>query len=106
MISADLAELIQSLGSLWAIELLLLLRRNPERSWPVDDLVVELRSSRALVEGVLVRLNDRGLVERQADGASRYQTSSPAHADLVTELDNLYTERPLAITQALHGASN
>jgi len=103
VISADLAGLIQSLRSLWAIELLLLLHRKPEQAWRIDDLVVELRSSRALIDGVLSRLHELGLVERQPDGTYRYRVAAPALEDLVGELDRLYAERPLAIAQAIHG---
>ena len=104
MISAELAGFIQSLRSLWAIELLLLLHRRPEQAWRIDDLVVELRSSRALIDGVLSRLHELGLVERQPDGTYRYRTAAPALEDLVGELDRLHAERPLAIAQAIHGA--
>ena len=103
MISAEFAGLIQSLRSLWAIELLLLLQRRRDR-WSVDDLVIELRSSRALVEGVLSRLHELGLVERLPDGSYHYKAGPPGRAKLVEDLSRLHAERPLAIAQALHGA--
>jgi len=103
VISAELAELIQSLRSLWAVELLLLLQRRPDRAWPVDDLVIELRSSRALVEGVLSRLHELGLVERLSEGGYHYKAASTRREELVADLSRLHAERPLAIAQALHG---
>lgn len=107
MISAALAGLIQSLRSLWAVELLLLLSRDPRRRWSIDDLVVELRSSRSLVDGLLSRLHEIGLVERHNDdGAYRYRPSTPELEALVVELAALHAERPLAIAQELHGAPN
>lgn len=104
MISAYLSELIHSLRSLWAIELLLLLHREPGRAWRIDDLVVELRSSRALVDGVLSRLHELGLVEREADGAYRYRPAASERDELIGDLARLHAERPLLIAQALHGA--
>ena len=103
VISAELAGLIQSLRSLWAVELLLLLQRRPDRVWPVDDLVGELRSSRALVDSVLSRLHELDMVERLSDGSYRYRCASTANEELVSDLSRLHAERPLAIAQALHG---
>jgi predicted transcriptional regulator of viral defense system len=103
VISAELTGLIHSLRSLWAIELLLLLHSRQQQRWSIDDLVVELRSSRSLIDGLLSRLHDIGLVERLADGAYRYRPSSPELEALVVELARLHAERPLAIAQAIHG---
>lgn len=104
MIPAELTALIHSLRSLWAIELLLLLHQQRERQWTIDDIVIELRSSRSLVDGLLSRLHDIGLVERRADGAYVYKAASPELDALATELAHLHAERPLAIAQAIHGA--
>jgi DNA-binding GntR family transcriptional regulator len=91
------------LRSLWAIELLLLVHRERARGWRIDDLVVELRSSRTLIDGLLARLHDIGLVEREPDGSYHYRSSSPEQDALVAELARLHAERPLAIAQAIHG---
>lgn len=103
MISAELSQFVHSLHSLWSIELLLLLHRDPERRWSIDDLVIELRSSRSLVDGILSRLHPMGLVERQSDGSYKYREASPALASLVDQLDGIYAERPLALVQEIHG---
>ena len=103
MIPDRLAELVRSLRSLWAIELLLLLHREPGRSWTIDDLVRELRSSTQLVGDVVALLEQLGAVSRQADGAYRYQAATPELAALVSELDRLHAERPLALARAIHG---
>ena len=57
-ISDELAELVRSLRSLWAIELLLLLYREPERSHTIDDLVRELRSNAQLVGDVVFHVQE------------------------------------------------
>jgi hypothetical protein len=103
---APLTRLIQSLRSLWAIELLLHLHRSPERRWSIDDLVVELRSSRSLVDGLLARLHEIGLVAREEDASYRYHASSAELDALVGELAQLHAERPLVIVEAIHGAPN
>lgn len=99
----ELAELVRSLRSLWAIEVLLLLHHEPERSWSIDDLVRELRSNVQLVGDVLTLLEQVGAVARQADGTYRYRAATPELAALVDDLDRLHAERPLALARLLHG---
>lgn len=103
MISGELAELVRSLRSLWAIELLLLLYREPERCCSIDDLVRELRSNAQLVGDVVALLERIGIVARQADGAYRYQAATPTLAALVGDLTRLHAERPLALAREIHG---
>jgi len=102
-ISDELAELVRSLRSLWAIELLLLLYREPERSHTIDDLVRELRSNAQLVGDVVALLERIGMIARQAGGAYRYQAATPAVAALVGNLARLHAERPLALARVIHG---
>ncbi len=106
MIPEDVAGLIQSLRSLWAIELLLLLHRAPTRAWAIEDLVRELRGSPSVVGEVLARLEGLGLAGRTPEGVWRYHPASPTLADLVARLDRLSIERPLAVAQEIHGAPN
>ncbi|MBM3546227.1 MAG: hypothetical protein FJX54_04700 [Alphaproteobacteria bacterium] len=106
MPATSLTGLIHSLRSLWAVELLLVLHRDPGRRWGIDDLVVELRSSRSLVDGLLSRLHEIGLVERQADASYSYRSASPELDMLVGELVRLHAERPLAIAQEIHGGAD
>lgn len=103
MIPEDVAGLIRSLRSLWAIELLLFLHRSPTHAWQIEDIVRELRSTQALVDDILARLVDLGLVLREAPSSCRYQPSSPKLATLVAQLGRLHAERPLAIAQEIHG---
>ena len=47
---ADLVEMVEtSFSSVWSLELLLVLRRDPERNWTPEQLVDELRSSDLVV---------------------------------------------------------
>lgn len=45
----------EHIRSVWAVELLLLLKRDPEFCWPAPELVRELRASTTLVNDNLQR---------------------------------------------------
>ena len=48
--NSDLIEFVEmSFGSVWSLELLLLLYRDPPRKWTSGELVHELRSSEVVV---------------------------------------------------------
>ena len=100
-LDADLAGFIESVfPSVWALETLLVMRRDPERVWPGDLLVKELRASGNLISDCLRTLERAGLVAAQ-DGGHRYQPASAAMAELVDRLAATYAERPFSITNVI-----
>jgi hypothetical protein len=106
VIDDDLAQFVQSLQSLWAVDVLLLLYRERAQSWTVEAITRELRSSAPLIREIVIKLERGDLVSRQADGALRYGASTAALEDLVTRLDRLRNERPLALARELYRAPN
>src|SRR5438045_3635205 len=66
----------QHVGSVWAVELLLLMRRDPARCWTAAELVAELRASTSLVADNLQRFLTGGLVAPEQD-CFRYAPASP-----------------------------
>jgi DNA-binding IclR family transcriptional regulator len=93
----EVAEFIHAyISSVWALELLLLLRRDPERAWTAAALVRELRASTSLVSDNLARLQQQGLALEGDDGW-RFHPANPRLAALVTELSALYRERPMHV---------
>ena len=99
--NSDLVEMVEySFGSIWALELLLLLHRNPDRAWRPDDLVRELRSSDVVVAESIDRLVASGLV--LVDGnVVRYSPFSPEQDVLVRQLDEEYRTKPAAIRRLI-----
>jgi hypothetical protein len=92
--------------SVWALELVLLLRRDRGRSWAVADLVRELRSSEAVIVPSLDALKSEGLVEGASNEGFRY---SPANEELdaaCSELAKLYASRPMALAKAIMKTPN
>jgi hypothetical protein len=91
----ELVEFIQdSFGSAWAVEVLLLLHREPGRIWAPGELIVELRSSDAVVAKGLQDLLAAGLVVTEGDGGVRYGPISADQDRLVRQLAEAYRVKP------------
>lgn len=92
----DLVQFIQAyIKSVWALELLLLLRSDPERRWQPDALVRELRASTSLVQDNLSLFERCGLAVRE--GATwRFAPASTHLAELTASLAEAYRQRPMA----------
>lgn len=92
--------------SAWALELLLLLRRDRARSWSIADLVLELRSSQAVIVPSLDTLKSEGFVGGAVEEGFRYQPVSPELDALCGELAKLYASRPMALAKAIMKTPN
>jgi DNA-binding IclR family transcriptional regulator len=105
-VTDDLARaLIRTvIRSVWGLELMLLMRRQPDRVWPVTALVQELRASPAIVEPNLRQLVQGGMVREEADGFV-YGPASPLLEEACAALERAYRERPVAIINLIVGAS-
>jgi hypothetical protein len=106
MPNTDLFQFLKgSIRSVWALELLLLMRAKPDRLWKVDDLVTELRASTPLVAGVLKTFHDAGLIREVEVGRFCYAPASAAIAAYCEELERAYRERPVAVINAIVASS-
>jgi DNA-binding IclR family transcriptional regulator len=94
-----------SLQSVWALEMLLMLHRDPARSWCADELIRDLRSSEVSVRESLQNLISAGLVVEDEKGY-RYQPGSTAMDELVGELASLYAAKPVAVVRAIVATPN
>lgn len=89
--------------SVWTLDLLVHMRREPARSWTVDILARELRGNRPLVEDALASLTRAGLLKQDANGAYRYEPAADLDA-IAAELERHYAERPVALIKAIASA--
>lgn len=87
--------------SVWALELLLALRRQPDRSWQTSDIIRELRGSRVVAAEALNNLIAAGLVIQDDGGRCRYQPGSPAMDEMVVELEKLYALKPTSVIRKI-----
>ena len=92
-----------SFRSVWALELLLVLK-SERRSWSHEELVATMRASELVVTRGLDALEAAGLVSNDGDKAS-YMPVSTEVADLVSDAEALYSKRPDAVRRAIVSAS-
>lgn len=94
-----------SFRSVWALELLLALRRAPRRRWAPSDIIKELRSSRVVVIEALNNLIAAGLVIEEDSGGYRYAVTG-AFDETVAELQRLYELKPTLVMHKIVNSPN
>jgi hypothetical protein len=106
VLSEEATRLIRAaIRSVWALELLLLLRRE-RRAWTAADLTRALYSSNTVVGELLIVFRAEGLVEEVSGGTVRYAPASPELDLAAEEIERLHAERPLAVVKAILAAPN
>lgn len=93
-----------SFRSVWALELLLVLKHD-RRSWPRDELVATMRASDLVIARALEALEAGGLVAT-ADSHAQYTPANEEIARLVDRAEQLYRKRPDAVRRAIVSASS
>ena len=101
----DLTTFItSSFRSVWALELLLLLKREAT-AIPSEDLVAHMRASSSVVENAQRELVSAGLVIVEGDDA-RYMPVSAQVDALVDQTEELYSVRPDWVRRLIVASSN
>lgn len=95
-----------SFRSVWALELLCLLRRNRDRSMSHEEMVSGLRASQLVVSQSLESLSAAGLVLIEASGAARYGPASGSLDKLVAGAEEFYARSPDAVRRIIVSAAN
>jgi hypothetical protein len=87
------------------LEILLLLRNSPEKSWQAREVFEVIRSSPPSVNDRLEELCTAGYLERSAlePKAYRYLPNNPGLARRVDELAEAYKFRRVAVVEAIYG---
>ena len=91
-----------SIASIWALELLLLVRQD-RRAWTSAELMRQLRGSDAVLTQCLHRLQNLGLIIEES-GSYLYRPSSAEVDNLANELESLYRLKPVAVVSAIANA--
>jgi hypothetical protein len=92
------------LGSVYALELFLLMKRVRDRSWNAAELVRELRSSGTAVTEALNRLAGVGFVVENPAGNYTFTPKSPELERLAAEIEMIYTNKPISVIKAIVAA--
>lgn len=99
---ADILDFVRtSIGSVWALEMLLVVGGRPERAWQTDELVRELRSSPAAVAGAAVLLERAGLIARDGEDVCRYRPVSPELDHIGELVRKVYAAKPATVIGAI-----
>jgi hypothetical protein len=93
-----------SFGSVWSLELLLLLKREP-RFWAREEIVSALRASDLVVTRGLDALVAAGLVAIEDGGRAAYRPVSEETASLVDAAESFYGRSPDAVRRMIVAAS-
>ena len=91
-----------SIASIWALELLLLVRQE-RRGWTSAELMRQLRGSDAAIAQGLQRLQSASLIVEES-GRYLYKPTSLQIDALANELENLYRLKPVAVVSAIANA--
>lgn len=95
----------EAITSVWALELLLLIRKEPERGFTIDGLVRELRANHQLVSTIVAKFKTRGLASETGD-LIRYTPVSMDIGAAVDEIERVYAQTPLALIKEIADAPN
>ena len=96
--------IVDKIDSVAELEGLLLMYKNPETSWNIEELSQRLYISEAQTGEVVERLHSLGfLAVRQDDPPNyRYQPSSDKLAGMVEQLDEFYAKYLVPVTNLIH----
>ena len=93
----------ENIRSVWALELLVLLSRNPSRHWQPSELIRELRANSALIQNNLEIFQRNGLAVSDENGWY-FLPANERLKELTRYLAQAFQERPVAtmtlVTQA------
>ena len=100
----DILDFIKgTIPSVWALELLLLLRDNRDTDWTAETAAKELRSNANYIAALLAQFESAGVVMQSA-GDYRYFPASPLLDELAGGLAEFYAERPVSVVTAIVSA--
>ena len=92
--------------SVWALELLLFLKKNRERAWSHAEMVSGLRGSDLVVTQGVESLGAAGLILCDEEGGARYGPVSRDLEQLVAEAEKLYAGSPDAVRRIIISSAN
>jgi hypothetical protein len=92
--------------SVWALELLCLLRQDRGRSFSHDEMVGGLRGSDLVVTQSVEALTAAGVILVENDGSARYHPATPGLEELVERAAALYARSPDAVRRTIVAAAN
>jgi hypothetical protein len=90
-----------SFKSVWALELLLLLKQQPARAFNADEIIRDLRSSQGVVAEALGNLIAVKLALQDDAGCYRYHAPAAGLDAIIDAVEKLYATKPAAVIRAI-----
>ena len=108
MLEADAVRsfIAATFRSVWALELICLLRRKRPAGLSNAEMIEGLTASQLVVNQSLVSLTAAGLVLVDVDGSARYAPASSALDELVEAAEEMYANRPNAVRRLIVSAND
>jgi hypothetical protein len=107
LITAPIREFLSTnITSVWALDLLCLLRSSAPRKWSASELSTELRGSVPLVEEILGLFLRRGLVCECEPGRYRFDCKDARMDAIIADIAELYGKTPLAMIKEIIRSPN
>lgn len=107
MLDSDLLTFIRSsFRSVWAVELVLLLRKQAPAKLAPEQISRELRATTSLVASCIEQLQAAGILAVEDDRSVRYAPASSLIDHLCASLEAAYRERPVAVITAIMSSPN
>jgi hypothetical protein len=100
---SEITTFVQSVfGSIWSLELLLMLRQRPDHGWTRDEIIAALRGSDLVLARSTSDLGAARLIEND-DEIFRYAPATAKLAATVDQLAALYASRPAVVRRLIVG---
>ena len=93
--------ILTKVRSVWALEVLLLLRRESSRAWTLNELTKELRSSHAAVTEAMLQFQIAGLIADQGSAGFRYHATGAKDDAIVAQLGEIYSTTPMTLIKEI-----
>lgn len=89
------------IGSVYTLEVLLVMKRDSAKEWQVADLVRELRSSKTAITDALSRLRRVELVVEKSPGQFAFAPTSTDRENAADVIEKLYSLKPISVVKAI-----
>ncbi len=104
MVTADdvLAFVQDTTRSIWTLELLVLMQRDTGHAWRAEEIARTIRANICVALEGLTVLEQDAPVQVDGKGLFRYRPASPTSAEMVRNVVELYTRKPLTVVKTIH----
>jgi hypothetical protein len=94
-----------SLGSIWTLEVLLILQQTPQRDWDEQELEREVRGSPQIIREAVSVLSRAGLAVLD-NRRWRYAPATPELGIVVVELVKLHASKPMLLAKTIFSSKS